>query len=515
MSNQSSSLLNLIQNAAGKPVFVIGKGPSLDELELERLPDGLVINLNDSERIHAGTLGIFSGGWVRAGLSESGYRCRHYLAGQPLPASVSHDLLAPPPAEMAHAELNTLRLEQETIYDEPLVLLNAIKVALMAYRESRHPQDVYFLGFDFSIQDGSASSKAGADYSGVDLLERDAIISSQESDFRQLLHYFDDGHRLRIHHVGEKTYSSISPIRFNRELCGSGQSEDTSRNDLANPNRVLIVAEFTNNHLGDPKRLVEMVERAKEAGADLIKVQKRDVDTFYTSEQLKSYYWSPFGETLADYRHGVELTDELLDLLDETCRKVGIEWFCSVLDFPSYLALERFQPRLIKIPSTISNHRHYHQQIAEVYHGAVVVSTGLTESEYLDHVLETYRDNPIIYLLHCVSAYPTPHQYCNVGVVREYEHQRRTRDKRIVPGYSSHDIGSEGCILAVAAGARMIEKHVKLGDVDWVHFDKVALDLKGSEFSDFVKNIRRSEEIVGTGEKRILDCEHHKYSVVN
>jgi N-acetylneuraminate synthase len=273
---------------------------------------------------------------------------------------------------------------------------------------------------------------------------------------------------------------------------------------------VLVVAELTNNHLGDPARLVEMVERSVEAGADLIKVQKRHVDSFYTAEQLSSYYWSPFGETLGDYRRGVELNDELLDLLDSTCKRLGIEWFCSVLDYPSYEELKRFSPKLIKIPSTISNHRDYHEQLAADYKGALVVSTGFTDQEYLDHVLKTYTGNEVIYLLHCVSAYPTPRAACNVGVVRSY-HELSITDKRIIPGYSSHDLGSTGCMLAVASGARMLEKHVKLGNVDWVHFDKVALDLATDEFARFITDVRQAEEMVGDGVKRVLDVEHHKY----
>jgi len=508
-------LQSILSPHVGQPVFVIGKGPSLDTLSLDSLPDGLVINLNDSERIHPGALGIFSGGWVRSSLQETGYLCNHYLAGAPLPRNVSHEVLPPIPQELAHADLNTLRLEQDTFFDESLVLLNAVKVALLLYKQSGKPVDMYFLGFDFSLQSGSASAKAGKDYSGVDLRERDAIISAQEADFIQLLHYFEKGNRLRIHHVGEKAYSDHSLTRFNQELCHSGRGTGSARIDLRNPDRVLIVAEFTNNHLGDPKRLVEMVERAKDAGADLVKVQKRDVNSFYSPEQLQSYYWSPFGETLGDYRRGVELQDELLDLLEDTCAKVGLEWFCSVLDFASFEAIRRFHPRLVKIPSTISNHRKYHQKIAEAYKGALVVSTGFTESEYVDHVLHTYIHNPVLYLLHCVSAYPTPHQDCNVAVVREYEHMRRTRDPRILPGYSSHDIGSTGCVLAVAAGARMLEKHVKLGDVEWVHFDKVAIDLRKEEFRSFVQEVRRAEEFLGTGEKKILGCEHHKYAVTN
>ena len=512
MVNISHTLKNIVLKSKGKPVFVIGKGPSIDVINCSSLPDGLVINLNDSERVHTGDVGIFSANWVRHSLQEHGFKCSHYLAGKPLPENVPHDLLPPIPIDLDDEDLNTLRLEKEVFFDESFVLLNAVKLALACQQEIDEAIDVYFLGFDFSTRSGSQASKAGRDRSGADALERDVIISAQESEFKQFMHYFSVGDRLRLHHVGEKAYSDFTPIAFNRRVCGVGRTATYGPIDLANPDRVLIMAEFTNNHLGDPKRLVEMVERAKESGADLIKVQKRDVDNFYTEEQLQSYYWSPFGETMGDYRRGVELSDEMLDLLDVTCRKYEIEWFCSILDFASYKVLKRFEPRLIKVPSTISNHRDYQKQLAENHRGAIVVSTGYTEQEYVDHVLSTYTQSESIYLMHCISAYPTPRNACNVAVVGEY-HAISRENSRVIPAYSSHDLGSMGSMLAVASGARMIEKHVKLSDVDWVHFDKVAIDLTSGEFARFVQDVRTAEEIKGTGNKKILECEHHKYAV--
>lgn len=503
-----------LANGQREHIYIIGKGPSLDAIDLAQLPAGIVINLNDSERIKPGDIGVFSANWVRHSLQDEGFRCSFYLAGKPLPGDVPHVVLPPIPLELDQEELEVVRLENEQFFDEPFVLLNALKVADRIGRLRKKPQTVYLLGFDFSTAAGTYSTKVGEDRSGASMGDRDAIISAQEHAFRQFLHYFASGERLQLVHVGTREYSRLAPSAFMRKITGTAHVVRQGKVDLADPDRVIIVAELTNNHLGDPARLVEMVERSTEAGADLIKVQKRHVDSFYSPEQLKSYYWSPFGETLGDYRRGVELNDELLDLLEETCKRCGIEWFCSVLDYPSYEALKRFSPKLIKIPSTISNHRDYHEKLAADYKGAVVVSTGFTDQEYLDHVLRTYTQNDIIYLLHCVSAYPTPRAACNVGVVRSY-HELALQDKRIIPGYSSHDLGSTGCMLAVASGARMLEKHVKLGNVDWVHFDKVAVDLTTDEFSRFVTDVRQAEEMVGDGVKRVLDVEHHKYKPVS
>ncbi len=511
--NISRRIADIVSRYPTDDIYVIGKGPSLDAIDCASLPPGIIVNINDSERIHPGHIGIFSANWVRRSLQQEGFSCGFYLAGKPLPSKIKHEVLPAIPIELDQDEMEIIRLERPEFFDESLVLLNAIKIALLIGQLKNKPQNVYFLGFDFSTAGGSHTRKIHTDFSGATSDDRDVIVNAQESAFRQLIHYFSDGGRLRMIHIGSRDYSEQSPVAFSRKLLSISSRIHRSPINFLKPDRVLIVAEFTNNHLGDPARLVEMINRAKDAGADLIKVQKRHVESFYSRDQLDSYYWSPFGTTLRDYRLGVELNDDLLRLLDETCRQNDIEWFCSILDFPSLEAITPFNPRLIKIPSTISNHREYHSHLAEAYRGVIVVSTGYTESEYIDHVLSTYRNNEAIYLLHCVSAYPTPRNACNVAVVRAYNRLSAT-DSRIIPGYSSHDLGSAGCALAVAAGARMIEKHVKLGNAEWIHFDKVAIDLKNDDFSKFVQDVRLAEEITGRETKCIMDCENHKYPVI-
>ena len=66
-------------------------------------------------------------------------------------------------------------------------------------------------------------------------------------------------------------------------------------------------------------------------------------------------------------------------------------------------------------------------------------------------------------------------------------------------------------MLAVSAGAKMIEKHVKLGNADWIHFDQVALDLETDKFKEFVDKIRRVTKITGNEKRRVQESENHKY----
>jgi N-acetylneuraminate synthase len=162
------------------------------------------------------------------------------------------------------------------------------------------------------------------------------------------------------------------------------------------------------------------------------------------------------------------------------------------------------------LPSTISEHKDYLKYVSQEWSGGLVLSTGMTDRSYEEFVLQNFSKCSELYLLQCNSAYPTPLHDCNIGVVRHY-HELSKQDSRIVPGYSSHDFGWEASALAIAAGARMIEKHVKLGNTEWAHFDAVAVDLTTNDFNNYVSHLRESELIMGSSEKKVNHSEHHKY----
>jgi len=283
-----------------------------------------------------------------------------------------------------------------------------------------------------------------------------------------------------------------------------------------NNNETIIVAEFTNNHLGDQNILFEMVQQAKIQGADIIKIQKRDVENFYTDEEKNERYNSKFGNTLLDYRNGVELSKETLQNFDEVCEFYNIPWFSTILDFESYLCLNDIKTqKLIKLPSTISNFRNYLNDISEDYpaHQDIVISTGATSQEYIDFILQKfYNGTRRVFLLHTLSAYPTPIEEINIGVINMFK-KLQQEYPLLIPGYSGHDIGFFGTQMAVAAGAQMVEKHVKLEDNEWIHFDGVAASLKNGEFKEYVQAVRQADLLRGKEEKIIHSIEHHKYKI--
>lgn len=520
----SRRIASIASGFSDDDVFIIGKAPSIDQVDVDGIAGGLIINLNDSEAIAQGQVCLFHHRWVVESLDRLGFGGQHYFTDQTddLPPSMpTPHTLEFVPFTPERADLLLFRFLEPRLYLEEILFVSAIRLARFVAAERKRSLNVFLLGFDFAVTGGSHSRHIDFDYSRDSEGYRDSLIRRQEQHLIDVLHLLDEtgATDIKLTHVGTRSYSRLNVDQFNyarrqRKHAVQRRRGSTSvpppRQTTDDRDRVLVVAELTTNHFGDIDRLVTMVRLAAKAGADLVKVQKRDVEGFYSAEQLASPYRSPFGTTFGDYRRQLELTDEAFAALDAECRAHGIDWFASVLDLASFRALHRYRKRLLKLPSTISEHRDLHAAVASAHRGEIVVSTGYTDASFEAHVIDTFSGNERLYLLQTNSAYPTPPQDCSVSVIRHYRDLGH-KSPNVVPGYSSHDLGSLGSLLAVAAGARMLEKHVKLGDTEWAHFDSVALDLATTAFTDYVKDVRLAEVMCGDETKRVNPSEHHKY----
>lgn len=503
-------LRNAAQGKEDTDIVIVGKGASIDAIRTDVLRGKIIINANDSESIVQGDIGVFHHGWVLDRFEHVPPGCRLYVTDRSLP-----DGVAVLPAHYARigeeSELFIDRFFDESqLWLEHAAVISCLRVANELAKALGQRKRVFLLGFDFSLEHGF-SARIENGLHGTDDAYVGHLVRAQESYLEKLLAERD---RLNIDivHIGKRPYSLFTVDAFNAllEVPSVQLSLDQEKQPTKNEQHVAIVAEITTNHFGDKERLKAMIRLAKQAGADYIKLQKRDVDTFYSAETLAKPFKNPFGKTFRDYRLGLELIMEDFEWVDSFCNELGIGWFASILDEPSYEFIKQFNPSLIKLPSTISEKKSYLERVGAEWEHGLVISTGMTGPEYEQFIAQSFQKAKQIYLLQCTSAYPTPENNAGIGIVRHY-HGLSHEDSRIIPGYSSHDIGWLCSQMAVAAGARMIEKHVKLGSVQWAHFDEVALDLAAGEFAQFVKEVRRAEKIVGTEEKKIFASEHHKY----
>ena len=126
-----------------------------------------------------------------------------------------------------------------------------------------------------------------------------------------------------------------------------------------------FVAELTTNHMGNLNVLLRMVERAAAAGASLIKMQKKDVESFYSQEKLDAPFKSAYGRSYRDYRSLFEFDDEDYARFDRKCKEHGIEWFSTVQDLPSLHFMLKYDLKAYKVASSNARNRALLEEIAK------------------------------------------------------------------------------------------------------------------------------------------------------
>ena len=137
----------------------------------------------------------------------------------------------------------------------------------------------------------------------------------------------------------------------------------------------------------------------------------------------------------------------------------------------------------------------------------IILSTGLLDMEGVreakNHIENVWRQSgyaPGLALLHCVVNYPTAPAHANLLALRQLQ-QLGT-----VVGYSDHTLGTEAAVLAVALGARIIEKHFTI-DKHRSSFRDHQLSADPAELALLVQRVREAVELLGDGEKRLGENE--------
>lgn len=258
-----------------------------------------------------------------------------------------------------------------------------------------------------------------------------------------------------------------------------------------------IVAEFTTNHFGHMGLLRLMVDAAKAAGADTIKMQCKDVESFYTQEKLDAPFDSPFGKTYREYRTAFELSDDGWAEFATHCRGTSVRWFCTTQDADSLTRwVDTYPYGMWRIKLASSNARNWPllQKTVDVWNDdcdEIVLSVGGSTLAEIEKAL-TIIDNGQrqIWLLHCVAEYPCPVERLRLGNIPKLIAEFAAPNVHI--GYSGHEQGYEPTLAAVQLGAEMVERHFCISRHSFVHH--IECSLEPDEFRAMVTAIRRGDD---------------------
>jgi len=251
---------------------------------------------------------------------------------------------------------------------------------------------------------------------------------------------------------------------------------------------VETIAEFTTNHMGNLNVLLRMVDRAAAAGASWIKMQGKDVESYYTEEKLAAPYDSPYGKTYRDYRTVFEFDEDDFERFDARCKARNIRWFSTIQDMRSLDSMLRWNLPRYKVASSNARNRDFLNEVAERVpeECEVVVSVGGSTLEQIAQAVRIFDGHRRVWLLHCVAEYPCPPSRIRLGNISEL--RRRFECDRVRIGYSGHEEGYLPSLTAVKLGAEMVERHFCLSRHSFVHH--IECSLEPDEFAAMANHIR-------------------------
>lgn len=222
-----------------------------------------------------------------------------------------------------------------------------------------------------------------------------------------------------------------------------------------------IIAEISANHNGKIENAFKIIDMARRAGANAIKMQTYTPDTITLNSskpdfQIKEGLWA--GESLYDlYKKAFTPWDWHKHLFDYA-RKQGISIFSTPFDFSAIELLENLDTPAYKIASFECIDLPL-IRVAASTGKPLIISTGMADEKEIQEAVDTalkYGSGALT-LLHCISGYPAPADNYNLHTMKDMKSRFG-----VDVGLSDHTLDNTTAISAVALGAVMIEKHVTL-----------------------------------------------------
>ncbi|MGA9546003.1 MAG: pseudaminic acid synthase [Candidatus Sulfotelmatobacter sp.] len=256
-----------------------------------------------------------------------------------------------------------------------------------------------------------------------------------------------------------------------------------------------VVAELSANHNQSFDDAVRIIEAAKEAGADALKLQTYTADTMTLASNLE--YFRIGGGTLWDGRNLHELYREAYmpwewqPRLQTVAQDLGLDFFSTAFDATAVDFLEEIGVPAHKVASCELVDIPLIQKMARTGK-PLIMSTGMASVEEIEEALQSAREAGAtqIALLKCTSAYPAPAEEMNLRTIPEM-----ARRFGVPVGLSDHTMGIAAPVAAVALGACIIEKHLTLSRA--TPGPDSAFSLDPHEFKAMVEAVRTAEKALG------------------
>lgn len=266
-------------------------------------------------------------------------------------------------------------------------------------------------------------------------------------------------------------------------------------------NRIVIIAEIGECFNGDLNVAEILISKAKESGCDLVKFQTLDYDKISEHDPERDWFKK------------VALNPEKIAHLVDCAKAAGIEILFTPSNIKTAGWLLDAGLRDIKIASSSASDDEFRDFVNDHF-ARVFLSTGMCSLDEVNEAVEGLGEVRELFILHCVSEYPTGPLLDRRGLKALAAEDVRLNMMRMLMalypqskvGYSDHTDGILAPVAAAAAGAQVIEKHITLDrrtpvenfrqGREYLGTDHV-LSIEPAELREMVRQIREVEKMAG------------------
>jgi len=271
--------------------------------------------------------------------------------------------------------------------------------------------------------------------------------------------------------------------------------------DFTKLQETYFIGEIGINHNGDMQIAKKLIDAVNACGWDCAKFQKRNPDVCVPEHQKSVIRETPWGTmTYLEYKHRIEFGDEEFDIINNYCAEKPIDWTASVWDLDSLEFLLGYDVPFLKIPSALITETDLVKESARS-DKPMIISTGMSTLREVDDAVENvlkYNDNLVI--MHTNSSYPTPKDELNLNLIPALKNRYGC-----TIGYSGHEEDLEPTVLAIALGAKVIERHITLSHDMWGTDQKASLEVHAMHM--LKKRCKDVDIILGSSEKVVTESE--------
>ena len=271
--------------------------------------------------------------------------------------------------------------------------------------------------------------------------------------------------------------------------------------DFKNLKKPYFIGEIGINHNGNLSIVKKLIDAVFACSWDSVKFQKRNPDVCVPEHQKSKMRETPWGRmSYIDYKYKIELGKKEYDKIDKYCSNKPVDWSASVWDLDSLEFLMNYSLPYIKIPSAMMTNTELVTESART--GVpIIMSTGMSSLEETDiAVNNVLKHNDDLVLMHTNSSYPASHNELNLSLIPFLKERYDC-----VVGYSGHEQDLEPTVVAVALGAKVIERHITISHDLWGTDQKSSLEVVAMDM--LYKRVKNIDIMIGSPIKKVTDSE--------